>query len=167
MLTVVTVVAPRLCLAQIPDPAYELSTARVAVMTINRQSGAELLDAHSAEERRIRALPQDEQRETRAQQRRESRRLTVEAEERLLLRAVNAGANGRFVVVFLRGAYDPLSVLVPYAEPFYYEARPNIAIAPPDAADPMACLRLDGRCAPTSRISPSSGSTPSTPPATS
>jgi uncharacterized protein (DUF1501 family) len=57
----------------------------------------------------------------------------------------SARANGRFVVVFLRGAYDPLSVLVPYADPFYYQARPNIAIAPPDAADPIACLRLDGR----------------------
>jgi uncharacterized protein (DUF1501 family) len=56
-----------------------------------------------------------------------------------------ARAHGRFVVVFLRGAYDPLSVLIPYADPFYYDARPNIAIAPPDAADPLSCLRLDER----------------------
>jgi uncharacterized protein (DUF1501 family) len=35
----------------------------------------------------------------------------------------------RLLVVFLRGAYDAANLLVPYASPFYYEARPNIAIA--------------------------------------
>lgn len=57
-------------------------------------------------------------------------------------------AGSRLVVVMLRGAYDGLSALVPYSEPFYYEARPTIAIAPPgrdDGDDLSASLRLDGR----------------------
>ena len=42
--------------------------------------------------------------------------------------APSGGSNARFILVFLRGGYDALSALVPYNEPFYYEARPNIAI---------------------------------------
>ena len=62
--------------------------------------------------------------------------------------AAPTGGNGtRLVLVFLRGAYDPLSVLVPYAEPFYYEARPNIALARPDRANPESASALDGRWA--------------------
>ncbi|GAA0724207.1 DUF1501 domain-containing protein [Dokdonella soli] len=49
----------------------------------------------------------------------------------------------RFLLVFLRGGYDCNSLLVPYASDFYYQSRPNIAIAPPDAANPLAALRLD------------------------
>jgi uncharacterized protein (DUF1501 family) len=37
----------------------------------------------------------------------------------------------RLVVVFLRGAYDAANVLVQQASDFYYEARPNLAIARP------------------------------------
>jgi uncharacterized protein (DUF1501 family) len=62
--------------------------------------------------------------------------------------ALPAGGNGpRVVVVFLRGAYDALSVLVPYAESFYYEARPNIALGRPDRSSGDAALPLDGRWA--------------------
>jgi uncharacterized protein (DUF1501 family) len=47
----------------------------------------------------------------------------------------------RVLVVFLRGAYDAASLLVPVASSFYYEQRPNIAIARPgsaaDAAVPL------------------------------
>src|SRR5450631_1515105 len=47
----------------------------------------------------------------------------------------------RVLVVFLRGAYDAASLLVPVASSFYYEQRPNIAIARPgtaaDAAIPL------------------------------
>ncbi len=54
----------------------------------------------------------------------------------------------RLVVLMLRGAYDGLSALVPYADPFYYEARPRIAIAPPNALDlNLGAMRLDGRWA--------------------
>jgi uncharacterized protein (DUF1501 family) len=49
----------------------------------------------------------------------------------------------RFLLVFLRGGYDAQSLLVPYASPFYYEARPNIAIPKPNADDPKAAQALD------------------------
>ena len=49
---------------------------------------------------------------------------------------------GRLVVVFLRGAYDGLSALVPYADSDYYALRPNIAIAAPDGTLQTA-MRLD------------------------
>lgn len=62
--------------------------------------------------------------------------------------AAPAGSgNGKFVLVFLRGAYDSLSALVPYDEPFYYEARPGIAIARPDPDSLDAGIALDGRWA--------------------
>jgi uncharacterized protein (DUF1501 family) len=55
-----------------------------------------------------------------------------------------AGAQeGRLVVVFLRGAYDGLSALVPYTDPRYYQLRPNIAIAAPDGSAQSA-IALDG-----------------------
>ncbi len=40
--------------------------------------------------------------------------------------------NGRLVLVFLRGAYDGLSMLVPHGDPRYSQLRPNIGIAKPD-----------------------------------
>jgi uncharacterized protein (DUF1501 family) len=49
----------------------------------------------------------------------------------------------RFVVVFLRGAIDGLSVVVPYREANYYRLRPKISIAKPDA--PGGALDLDGQ----------------------
>ena len=49
----------------------------------------------------------------------------------------------RLLVVFLRGAYDAANLLVPTSSSFYYESRPNIAIAksaalPLDADEPHA-----------------------------
>ncbi|HEY5899038.1 MAG TPA: DUF1501 domain-containing protein [Burkholderiales bacterium] len=38
-------------------------------------------------------------------------------------------APGRVLLVFLRGGYDAANVLVPVSSTFYYESRPNIAIA--------------------------------------
>jgi uncharacterized protein (DUF1501 family) len=64
---------------------------------------------------------------------------------------VNSGAtgqnslsnvSGRLVVIFLRGAYDGLSALVPYGDPDYYRLRPNVAIAPPDGTAQTA-IKLD------------------------
>lgn len=49
---------------------------------------------------------------------------------------------GRLVVVLLRGAYDGLSVFVPYTDADYYASRPNIAIAAPDGSNKTA-LKLD------------------------
>jgi len=59
--------------------------------------------------------------------------------------APTGGTGSRFVLVFLRGAYDGLSALVPYADSFYYESRPNIAIARPSPEDASAAVRLDSR----------------------
>lgn len=53
----------------------------------------------------------------------------------------NAGA-GRLVVVFLRGAYDGLSALVPYHDPDYYRLRPSLAIAAPDGSSETT-VKLD------------------------
>jgi uncharacterized protein (DUF1501 family) len=57
------------------------------------------------------------------------------------LMAATAGTP-RLLLVFLRGAYDAASLLVPLGSSFYREQRPNIAIASPGtAAD--AALPLD------------------------
>ena len=48
----------------------------------------------------------------------------------------------RLVVVFLRGAYDGLSALVPHGDPDYYRLRPSIAITAPDGSA-QTTLRLD------------------------
>ncbi len=42
-----------------------------------------------------------------------------------------SAATSRLIVVFLRGAVDGLSVVVPYTDPTYYRVRDTIAIAPP------------------------------------
>jgi len=42
-----------------------------------------------------------------------------------------ASAQRRLIVVFLRGAADGLSIVVPYADPGYYQARSSIALARP------------------------------------
>src|SRR3979409_366018 len=45
-----------------------------------------------------------------------------------LFAAPAAGAS-RFLLVFLRGGYDAANVLIPVSSGFYYESRPNIAVA--------------------------------------
>jgi len=52
-------------------------------------------------------------------------------------------AGPRFLLVFLRGGYDSTNLLVPYSSSYYYEARPNIAIARPDAASSTSALALN------------------------
>src|ERR1700690_1881263 len=49
----------------------------------------------------------------------------------------------RFLLVFLRGGYDATNLLIPYSSSYYYEARPNLAIARPDPAAPAGALALD------------------------
>ncbi len=49
----------------------------------------------------------------------------------------------RFLLVFLRGGYDSSNLLIPYSSSFYYEARPNIAIARPDTSLSTSALALD------------------------
>jgi uncharacterized protein (DUF1501 family) len=53
-------------------------------------------------------------------------------------------SEGRLVLMFLRGAYDGLSALVPYSDTSYYRLRPNIAIAPPDGTA-QTTLALDDK----------------------
>ncbi len=50
----------------------------------------------------------------------------------------------RFLLVFLRGGYDCNNLLVPTGSDFYYESRPTLAIARPDAGNPDSALALDG-----------------------
>jgi uncharacterized protein (DUF1501 family) len=49
----------------------------------------------------------------------------------------------RFLLVFLRGGYDCNNLLVPYSSDFYYESRPTLAIARPDAGNPNSAIALD------------------------
>jgi uncharacterized protein (DUF1501 family) len=49
----------------------------------------------------------------------------------------------RFLLVFLRGGYDSSNFLIPYSSSFYYEVRPNIAIARPDTSSSTSALALD------------------------
>ena len=53
----------------------------------------------------------------------------------------------RFLLVFLRGGYDSTNLLIPYSSSFYYEARPNIAIAKPQAGLNTGALALDANWA--------------------
>lgn len=57
----------------------------------------------------------------------------------------------RLLTVFLRGACDGLSVLPPYADAFYYEARPTLAIGRPQqppGEDADRGVQLQGRAEP-------------------
>ena len=52
----------------------------------------------------------------------------------------------KFILVFLRGAYDATNLLVPYTNDFYYEARPHIAVPRPGSGRDGA-IRLDANWA--------------------
>src|ERR1700728_4648875 len=52
-------------------------------------------------------------------------------------------AGPRLLVVFLRGGYDSTNLLVPYSSSYYYEARPDIAIAKPDSESKTSALALN------------------------
>lgn len=54
----------------------------------------------------------------------------------------NASGDARLVLVFLRGAYDGLSALVPHGDADYFRLRPTIAIPAPDGSA-STCLQLD------------------------
>jgi uncharacterized protein (DUF1501 family) len=51
-------------------------------------------------------------------------------------------AGSRLLVVLLRGGYDGNSLLIPYGSPYYYAARPNIAIPKPDSNNAMSVLDI-------------------------
>lgn len=52
-------------------------------------------------------------------------------------------SKARLLVVFLRGGYDAANLLIPISSPFYYEVRPNIAVARP-SDDLNSALALNG-----------------------
>ncbi len=54
-------------------------------------------------------------------------------------------ADATLLVVFLRGAYDAANVVIPVESQFYYDSRPTLAIARPDAAAPNSALSLDAQ----------------------
>ena len=54
-----------------------------------------------------------------------------------------AAATRRLIVVFMRGAVDGLSLVVPYNEANYYRRRSTIAIRKPGSAD--GAIDLDGQ----------------------
>ena len=56
--------------------------------------------------------------------------------------AAPAPAGPKFMLVFLRGAYDATNLLVPYSSDFYYEARPRIAVPRPGSGGDAA-IALD------------------------
>ena len=60
------------------------------------------------------------------------------------LYAAPAASGNRLLVVFMRGAYDAASLLVPTSSDFYYESRPSIAIARPGSGDGAALPLADG-----------------------
>jgi uncharacterized protein (DUF1501 family) len=63
----------------------------------------------------------------------------------------------RFLLVFLRGGYDANNMLVPYTSDFYYESRPSIALAKPDAGNPKAVRALDANWGLTPALAASMG----------
>jgi uncharacterized protein (DUF1501 family) len=52
-------------------------------------------------------------------------------------------AGPRFLLVFLRGGYDSVNLLVPYSSSFYYESRPTIAIPRPEPGSNVGALALN------------------------
>jgi uncharacterized protein (DUF1501 family) len=58
--------------------------------------------------------------------------------------ATLAPAKRALIVLFQRGAVDGLNVVVPFAEPNYYQIRPTIAISQPSRGEKNAAIDLDG-----------------------
>lgn len=58
--------------------------------------------------------------------------------------AAPAAGSNRMLLVFLRGAYDAANIVAPVGSDFYHQARPTLALAKPNPADPHAALPLDG-----------------------
>lgn len=60
-------------------------------------------------------------------------------------RSAQAAADERvLVVLFMRGGWDGLNVVVPYGDEDYYRARPSIAVAAPMGGASNPALDLDG-----------------------
>jgi uncharacterized protein (DUF1501 family) len=58
--------------------------------------------------------------------------------------AAPGAGDAKFLLVFLRGGYDAANVVIPVGSPFYYEARPTLAVPKPDPQNPQSALSLAG-----------------------
>ncbi|HET6670101.1 MAG TPA: DUF1501 domain-containing protein [Pyrinomonadaceae bacterium] len=67
------------------------------------------------------------------------RALLAQSRERL-----TGGRRKTLIAIFQRGAVDGLNMIVPYGERNYYDLRPSIAIAKPQADNAEAAIDLDG-----------------------
>lgn len=56
--------------------------------------------------------------------------------------ATHGASDTRFLLVFLRGGYDAVNVVIPVGSSFYYESRPMLAIKKPNINDPESALVL-------------------------
>jgi uncharacterized protein (DUF1501 family) len=56
--------------------------------------------------------------------------------------AAPEAADIKFLLVFLRGGYDAANAVIPVGSPFYYEARPTLAVPKPDPNNPNTALPL-------------------------
>lgn len=63
---------------------------------------------------------------------------------RVVLADAEDGARDVVVSLFLRGGADALTLCVPHGEASYYQLRPSLAVAPPDAMGPGRAIDLDG-----------------------
>ncbi len=63
---------------------------------------------------------------------------------RMAFAADSSSARDLIVCVFLRGGADGLTLCVPHGDADYYAARPNIAVARPDAAADPSTIDLNG-----------------------
>lgn len=57
--------------------------------------------------------------------------------------ATSSAANNRLLVIFLRGAYDAINVVIPTYSELYHASRPTIGLGMPNSNDPKAPLPLD------------------------
>jgi uncharacterized protein (DUF1501 family) len=60
------------------------------------------------------------------------------------VRTAQASAGKTLITLFQRGGCDGLNSIVPYTEERYYQLRPTIAIAPPDANNTESVIDING-----------------------
>jgi uncharacterized protein (DUF1501 family) len=65
-------------------------------------------------------------------------------ERAALAQNITGGRRKTLIAIFQRGAVDGLNMVVPYGEKDYYELRPTLAIAKPQAGNAEAAIDLDG-----------------------
>ncbi|HEU4714394.1 MAG TPA: DUF1501 domain-containing protein [Pyrinomonadaceae bacterium] len=64
--------------------------------------------------------------------------------ERVVLGSQTKGRRKTLIAIFQRGAVDGLNMVVPFGESNYYNSRPSISIAKPEASNAESAINLDG-----------------------